>query len=91
MAIRRIAVGTLLGPTFVGKVYDLSGHYDGAFFAAGGIVLVAVPVFCLAIFCRRSIEKPSSVTEVPAKADHLEQIVPPCDPSDEFPDVKSQL
>ncbi|CAE7261537.1 Slc16a13 [Symbiodinium sp. CCMP2456] len=30
-----IAVGTLLGPTFVGKVYDLSGHYDGAFFAAG--------------------------------------------------------
>ncbi|CAE7666877.1 SLC16A13 [Symbiodinium sp. CCMP2592] len=36
-----IAVGTLLGPTFVGKVYDLSGHYDGAFFAAGGIVLLA--------------------------------------------------
>ncbi|CAE7225426.1 slc16a12 [Symbiodinium sp. KB8] len=86
-----IAVGTLLGPTFVGKVYDLSGHYDGAFFAAGGIVLVAVPVFCLAIFCRRSIEKPSSVTEVPAKADHLEQIVPPCDPSDEFPDVKNDV
>ena len=59
MATRRIAVGSLLGPPFVGKVYDLSGHYAVAFFAVGGIVLLAVPVFCLAAFCRRSIDKPS--------------------------------
>ncbi|CAE7939235.1 slc16a12 [Symbiodinium necroappetens] len=96
-----IAVGTLLGPTFVGKVYDLTGHYDGAFFAAGGIVLLAVPVFCLAAFCRRSIERPStsraadrSCSEAmkdSEKADHRDQVVPACDASEESPHGKCKL
>ena len=84
MATRRIAVGSLLGPPFVGKVYDLSGHYAVAFFAVGGIVLVAVPVFCLAVLCRRSIEKPAPVIEDSAKADHRDHVIPSCDASDEF-------
>jgi len=79
-----IAVGSLLGPPFVGKVYDLSGHYAVAFFAVGGIVLVAVPVFCLAVLCRRSIEKPAPVIEDSAKADHRDHVIPSCDASDEF-------
>ena len=87
MAMRRLAVGTLLGPTFVGKVYDLSGRYDGAFFAAGGIALLGVPLFCLAVFCRRSIEKPSLVMEAPAKADHRDHVIPSCDAPDEFQGV----
>ena len=101
MAIWRFAVGTLLGPTFVGKVYDLTGHYDGAFFAAGGIVLLAVPVFCLAAFCRRSIERPSpsraadrsssDAMKDSEKADHREQVVPACDASEESPHGKCKL
>ncbi|CAE7869091.1 slc16a12 [Symbiodinium sp. KB8] len=96
-----IAVGTLLGPTFVGKVYDLTGHYDGAFFAAGGIVLLAVPVFYLSAFCRRSIERPSpsraadrSCSEAmkdSEKADHRDQVVPACDASEESPHGKCKL
>ncbi|CAE7666865.1 Slc16a13 [Symbiodinium sp. CCMP2592] len=88
-----IAVGMLLGPTFVGKVYDLNCHYGGAFFAAGGIVLLAVPVFCLAAFCSRSSERPSPLRAAhlsctPAmqdseKADHREQVVPSCHASDD--------
>eukprot|EP00439_Symbiodinium_sp_Y106_P051648 s1124_g6.t2 len=80
-----IAFGSLLGPTFVGKVYDLSGHYEGAFFAAGGIVLMAVPVFCLAVLRPRAIEKPSSVMEDPEKVGHLDQVIPSCDASDGSP------
>ncbi|CAE7860534.1 SLC16A13 [Symbiodinium necroappetens] len=96
-----IAVGTLLGPTFAGKVYDLTGHYDGTFFAAGGIVLLAVPVFCLAALCRRSIERPSpsraadrSSSEAmkdSEKADHRERVVPACDASEESPHGKCKL
>ncbi|CAE7883771.1 SLC16A12 [Symbiodinium microadriaticum] len=71
-----IAFGSLLGPSCVGKVYDFSGQYEGAFFAAGGIVLMAVPVFGLAVLCRRQIEKPSSVTEDPEKADRLDHVIP---------------
>ncbi|CAE7234135.1 Slc16a13 [Symbiodinium sp. CCMP2456] len=86
-----IAFGSILGPTLVGKVYDLSGHYEGAFFAAGGIVLMAVPVFCLAVLRPRSIEKPSSVMENPEKADHLDHVIPSCDASDESPSGQYKL
>ena len=94
----------LLGTTFVGKVYDLTGHYDGTFFAAGGTVLLAVPVFYLAAFCRRSIERPSpsraadrssdsssDAMKDSEKAGHREQVVPACDASEESPHGKCKL
>jgi len=96
-----LAVGTLLGPTFVGKAYDLTGRYDGAFFAAGGIMLLAVPVFYLAAFCRRSIERPSpsraadrsssDAMKDSEKADHRVQVVRMCDASEESPHGECKL
>ena len=44
-------------------------------------MLLAVPVFCLAVLRRRSIKKPSSVVEDPEKVDHLDHVIPSCDAS----------
>ena len=48
-------------------------------------MLMAVPVFCLAVLRPRAIEKPSSVMEDPEKVGHLDQVIPSCDASDGSP------
>ena len=52
---------------------------------------MAVPVFGLAVLCRRQIEKPSSVTEDPEKADRLDHVIPSRDASDGSPGGKCKL
>ncbi|CAE7296679.1 SLC16A13 [Symbiodinium natans] len=59
-----MAVGTALGPTFVGTVYDLTGSYDNAFFTAGCIVLLAAPVFCFVCFRKKASSGQPSDTSV---------------------------
>eukprot|EP00439_Symbiodinium_sp_Y106_P068125 s92_g11.t1 len=65
-----IAVGMLLGPALVGRVYDLSGHYAVAFFAVGGIVLLAVE------FVFRDGSKPQGHGRTPSHSHHSSQLKP---------------
>jgi cyanate permease len=38
-----IGVGTLIGPTLVGSIYDLTGGYGTAFLTSACLVLVSIP------------------------------------------------
>ena len=38
-----IGVGTLIGPTLVGSIYDLTGSYGTAFLTSACLVLVSIP------------------------------------------------
>ena len=38
-----IGVGTLIGPTLVGSIYDLTGSYGTAFLTSACLVLISIP------------------------------------------------
>ena len=38
-----VGVGTLIGPTLVGSIFDLTGSYGTAFLTSACLVLVSIP------------------------------------------------